>query len=129
MQETIFKLETLTKHFTGFNLNICLSYGGRAEITQACTRVASDVLAGKLSLSSISELLFSSYLSSASIPGIYYLIVIYHNFFSVVVIGIVIMCLYRSRSFDSNFRRKSALELFMLATCIHRTTFCSQNVA
>ena len=89
MQETIFKLETFTEHFTGFSLNICLSYGGRAEITQACTRVASDVLAGKLSLSSISELLFSSYLTSASIPGIYYLIAILNNVLSVVVIVIL----------------------------------------
>ena len=69
MQETIRKLESLTEHFTGFNLNICLSYGGRAEITQACTKIAADVKDGKVALSSISEVLFSSYLTSVTIPG------------------------------------------------------------
>jgi len=69
MQETIRKLETLTETFTGSNPNICLRYGGRAEITQACTRIAADVKDGKISLSSISEGLFSSYLSSTTIPG------------------------------------------------------------
>jgi undecaprenyl diphosphate synthase len=49
-------------------LTIALSYGGRAEITQAARRVAEDVAAGRLNINDIDETEFAERLFTADMP-------------------------------------------------------------
>jgi len=44
-----------TKHCKNFTLNICLSYGSRGEIVNACKALASDAVQGKIAISDINE--------------------------------------------------------------------------
>jgi len=44
-----------TKHCGEFTMNICLSYGGRGEIVNACKSIASDVRSGILDVDQIGE--------------------------------------------------------------------------
>ncbi len=60
--------EALTRHNSGVNLTIALSYGGRAEIVAAARAVASDVAAGRLAVDSIDEALIGSRLFTADLP-------------------------------------------------------------
>jgi undecaprenyl diphosphate synthase len=57
-----------TAHATGLLFNIALNYGGRAEITDAVRRLASDLLANGRDASHIDEQLLSSYLYTAGQP-------------------------------------------------------------
>ena len=52
------KLEELTKNNTGGILNVCLNYGGRAEIIDATKKIIDE----KIDTSSITEELFSKYM-------------------------------------------------------------------
>ena len=45
VQKSVEALEEATAGCTGLLLNVCLSYGARADIAQACTRVVNTVLA------------------------------------------------------------------------------------
>ena len=47
-------LEEATKYCDGLLLNVCLSYGARAEITAACSSLVEDILLGKLRVDGIS---------------------------------------------------------------------------
>ncbi len=49
------QMEVETRHCTKFTMNICLSYGGRNEIVNACKSVAIDLQAGKLNVNQIAE--------------------------------------------------------------------------
>jgi len=49
-------------------VNFCLNYGGRDEITQAAKRFAADVAAGKHTPEALTEELFDTYLYSANVP-------------------------------------------------------------
>jgi undecaprenyl diphosphate synthase len=49
-------------------LILALNYGGRAEITDAAKKIASDVKSGKLSPNDIDETLFSQYLYLPDVP-------------------------------------------------------------
>lgn len=49
-----------TKHCDKMTLNICLSYGSRGEILNACRALAEDISCGKLRPCDISESLFES---------------------------------------------------------------------
>ncbi|KAL7534160.1 hypothetical protein ACHAXR_005694 [Thalassiosira sp. AJA248-18] len=44
-----------TMHCDKFTMNICLSYGGRGEIVNACKSIAMDVQSGKLSVDEVGE--------------------------------------------------------------------------
>lgn len=57
-----------TRHNTGRILNFCLSYGGRAEITQAARNLARQVQLGKLNPEAITEELFSEQLYTKGLP-------------------------------------------------------------
>ncbi len=59
---TINTLETKTKDNTLGILNICLNYGGKAEIIDASKEITKDVIAGKISVDDINEELFKRYL-------------------------------------------------------------------
>lgn len=57
-----------TKNGNRMTLNLCLSYSGRWDITQAVKRMTEDVKNGILDTSKINEDTISSYLSMAGIP-------------------------------------------------------------
>jgi undecaprenyl diphosphate synthase len=50
-------------------MNICLSYGGRAEIINACKKITQEVVTGSLKVESIEESMFSDYLCTKGLPG------------------------------------------------------------
>lgn len=54
-------VERLSKN-TGLNLNLCISYGSRAEILDATRKIASECKAGKLDPKDIDEKLFERFL-------------------------------------------------------------------
>jgi undecaprenyl diphosphate synthase len=58
----------LTKHNTGLNLNIAISYSGRWEIIEAVKRLLKDVKNGEVDPESINTDLFSDYLCTKGIP-------------------------------------------------------------
>ena len=52
----------------GFIVGIALNYGGRAEITEACRRIASECIAGSLSAEDITEDLVEKQLYTSMMP-------------------------------------------------------------
>jgi undecaprenyl diphosphate synthase len=54
--------EKLTANNSVLTLNMCVNYGGRAEIVDAAIALAEDVLDGKIEISSITEKIFIRYL-------------------------------------------------------------------
>ena len=62
--------ERLTAHNTGLVLNLCINYGGRAEIADATRAIAEDVAAGRLKASSISEKTIQRYLYSPTMRDV-----------------------------------------------------------
>ena len=67
LQEQVQKTDESSKHYEGFQANICLNYGGRDEIVHAARRYAEDYAAGKAQ-GELSEEQFGGYLYSAGIP-------------------------------------------------------------
>lgn len=57
-----------TSHCTGLNLNLCLSYSSRWELTRAIRRIADEAVRGEISPDTIDEALISSRLSTADTP-------------------------------------------------------------
>lgn len=57
-----------TKQCTGLNLNLCLSYSARWEITRAARSIAEDAAAGRLDPSTVNEETISRRLSTPGIP-------------------------------------------------------------
>jgi undecaprenyl diphosphate synthase len=53
---------------TGMILNLCLSYGGRAEIVDAARRLAADAVAGTIEPGRVDEEVFRGYLYEPSLP-------------------------------------------------------------
>lgn len=56
------KVEDLTKDNTGGLFNVCLNYGGRAEIVDTAKKMMEDYRLGKIELEDVTEDLFSNYL-------------------------------------------------------------------
>lgn len=57
-----------TRNCTGLNLNLCLSYSSRWELTETMRRIAAEVACGNLSADNINESTISSHLSTHGIP-------------------------------------------------------------
>ena len=62
------RTEKKTAHNDGILVNLALNYGGRAEIVDACKRIAEEVKEKRLRLNDISEAKFASCLYTAGIP-------------------------------------------------------------
>jgi len=76
VRDAVDALQTATEKCTSFRLNVCISYGARAEIVNACKTVSSLITEGKLSVDNLDEQIFGSFLSTGSESG--KLIYIYH---------------------------------------------------
>ncbi len=67
LRELIKKTDELTEHIEGFQANICLNYGGRAEIVRAAQLYAAAVKDGKED-GKLTEEKLSEYMYSAGVP-------------------------------------------------------------
>ncbi len=67
LQAEIAETNEISSRYDGFQANICLNYGGRAEILQAAKRFARDFADGKIT-EGATEADFSSYLYTQGIP-------------------------------------------------------------
>jgi tritrans,polycis-undecaprenyl-diphosphate synthase [geranylgeranyl-diphosphate specific] len=68
MNREIDKVETMTRDNDRFQLNIAISYGGRAEIVDAVKRIASGIAQRSIQLEDIDEELISQYMYTEGIP-------------------------------------------------------------
>ncbi len=68
MVREICKTEEMTREYDNFQLNIAVSYGGRAEIVDAAKKMAQEVSRGELSPDDITEEKFGNYLYTEGIP-------------------------------------------------------------
>lgn len=64
------RAERLTAGNSQLVLNMCLNYGGRAEIADAAARLAADVAAGHLKASTVTERTIQRYLYSPSMRDV-----------------------------------------------------------
>lgn len=67
LQQLIAETDEISKDIEGFQANICINYGGRAEIVRAAQAYAEDYAAGKVT-DKLTEDMFSNYMYSAGIP-------------------------------------------------------------
>ena len=67
LQKLVARTDEISEHYNGFQANICLNYGGRAEILRAAERYARDFRDGRTE-EALTEELFGSYLYSAGVP-------------------------------------------------------------
>lgn len=68
LQELCRDAESRSNEYHEVQVNFCLNYGGRDEITYAARRFAQDVADGKHRPEDLNEALLSSYLYSAGVP-------------------------------------------------------------
>lgn len=66
LQALVEETNRISQRYEGFQANICLNYGGRAEIVEAARRYAAELAAGNAG--ELNEESFSSYMYSAGIP-------------------------------------------------------------
>jgi undecaprenyl diphosphate synthase len=62
--------ERVTKKNKVLTLNMCVNYGGRAEIVDAAAALAKDVKRGKVKADSITEKTFAAYLDSPKMSDV-----------------------------------------------------------
>lgn len=62
------QMEASTTHCNGFQLNVCISYGSRAEISYACKQIATKVHSAKLDPEDIDEDTLSEHLLTSGLP-------------------------------------------------------------
>lgn len=68
--EELEKAEEITKRNKKLTLTMCVNYGGRAEITDAVSRIASDVKSRKLDPAKITEKTIAKYLDEPDLPDV-----------------------------------------------------------
>ena len=69
-REVLIEAEERTGKNTGLTLNICLNYGGRAELVRAAKSIVEDVQAGTFSLDKVDEKTISDRLYTAGQPDV-----------------------------------------------------------
>ena len=67
LQKLVDRTNEISEHYDGFQANICLNYGGRAELIHAAESYARDFRDGVVT-EPLSEETFGNYLYSAGIP-------------------------------------------------------------
>ena len=67
-EQLIAETNEISRHTTGMQVNVCLNYGGRAEIARAARLLAQECAEGKLQPEDITEAAISRKLYSADIP-------------------------------------------------------------
>jgi undecaprenyl diphosphate synthase len=68
--EELEKAEEITKRNKKLTLTMCVNYGGRAEISDAVSRIASDVKSRKLDPAKITEKTIAKYLDEPDLPDV-----------------------------------------------------------
>lgn len=68
VQDELFDAIERTKHNTGLNLHLALSYSGRWDITNAVKKIVADAREDKLSPEQVDDRLISRYLSMSNVP-------------------------------------------------------------
>ena len=69
LRQLVERCNRISAGLDGCQCNICINYGGRAEIVHAAQNFARDCLAGKVKPESLTEKSFEDYLYSAGIPS------------------------------------------------------------
>lgn len=69
-QKTIASAIEKTKDNNRFYFNICLNYGGKAEIVRAAKNIAQEVKEGKLNIDDITEDVFEDHLYTSGLPPV-----------------------------------------------------------
>jgi len=69
LQSLIEETDRLSAQNNGMKVNVCLNYGGRAEIIRAVQSIASDCASGKMNITEINEEVIDSRLYSNGIPA------------------------------------------------------------
>ena len=69
-QKTINKAIEMSKDCTAFTFNICLNYGGKAEIVRAAKSFALDVKEGRKNIEDLNETNFEDYLYTKGLPPV-----------------------------------------------------------
>ncbi|MDD6052138.1 MAG: isoprenyl transferase [Clostridiales bacterium] len=69
-RDVLIEAERRTGKNTGLTLNICLNYGGRAELVRAAKSIAQDVKDGALALADVTEQTLSDRLYTANQPDV-----------------------------------------------------------
>jgi undecaprenyl diphosphate synthase len=62
--------ERLTAHNTGLTLNMCINYGGRAEVADAARAIAEEAAAGRLNPSRVTEKTVAAHLDEPGMPDV-----------------------------------------------------------
>lgn len=65
LQKSIETVESVTRDYDGFHLNVAIAYGGRQDIVQAVQEIANKVHKGRLELDEITEFTISEHLYPA----------------------------------------------------------------
>ena len=68
LKQLIAETNEISRHTTGMQVNVCLNYGGRAEIARAARLLAQECAEGRLQPEDITEAAISRKLYSADIP-------------------------------------------------------------
>lgn len=68
LRALIARTDEISTHYTGFQANVCINYGGRDEIVRAARRFAEECVRGARTPNELSEALFSDYLDTCGIP-------------------------------------------------------------
>lgn len=69
-RKTVLEAIEDTRHCDQFTFNICLNYGGKAEIVRAAKMFAQEVVDGKHQIEDLSEQLFENYLYTKGLPPV-----------------------------------------------------------
>ena len=68
LRSLIAKTDEISTHYTGFQANVCINYGGRDEIVRAAQKFAALCASGEAKPEDLTESLFSGLLDTAGIP-------------------------------------------------------------
>ncbi len=69
LRDLVDQANAISARLDGCQCNICINYGGRAEIVAAAKRFAADCTRGEASVDALTEEQFDAYLYSAGIPS------------------------------------------------------------